>query len=455
LAIPLLCVFANAQAATNASSITLPIEISLDSLRQKLGADPDLTSVNLDRPEQACIKESWISISCVLTGHAKRVGDIRLSGHSNQIELAFPVQTKLTAKTTSGIRSSATVEGELDLRVRAAVELQSDWHAKLDLSVDYHWNKPPTLELLRAIKIPLRNYVDPRLDKKIAELQAKSPALAAELDVRSRAQRAWQDLQRTQVIKGKSPLYFRFNPSAAYFSGIEISGDTLSAALTLQGAPELSTFKLATYNNIPLPQLQQTSAAKHSGFALNTSIQLDFKALNTEAGKAERQYQMKDNSLIDVEKLLLRESEGRLVLNVAARVDKRPKWLKRIDVFDWFEQSGVFDILLLPQFDEQLDRLVLSETQVRMLKGDIKTSLFADQIVERLQEQLNQNMHYHFGASLDKLKSRFNQQLAALGSVGQYQLSGELEHIKLQALSVTKSGLQFELRLNGDLALSL
>jgi hypothetical protein len=119
----------------------------------------------------------------------------------------------------------------------ARLRLQPDWSVSLDMSEGFRWTEPPTLTVL-GFRINLERYVEPRIRAQLARVKADFEASVRALDIRSKAERAWQQAFATVPIMDTPAIWLQTTPQAMAFSGIRVRGNMLDGSIAMTGTTE-------------------------------------------------------------------------------------------------------------------------------------------------------------------------------------------------------------------------
>lgn len=283
------------------STIMIPIVASLDDLQGRLNAAVPNPLAVIDEKRDACVPAKWArfcvipkvfrsgcaqevntkispEIDCKLNGAATR-GDISLAGSGNTLTLGMPVAVQVTARGTGDIGKHIreTANGAADVVASVAIDIDENWTPSAQLNADYAWTERLGVNVL-GFRITFASKADEQIKEALADFQSSLPSLLQELDLKGRAQTAWDSAFTVLRVNEEPPVWMRFTPEAIGFSGLQIVDRVANASLLAQGrtevfvGPEPEAAVLT-----PLPPLRRDLPA--AGFEFRLPVLIDYKAM--------------------------------------------------------------------------------------------------------------------------------------------------------------------------------
>ena len=180
-----------------------------------------------------------VDVDCVYSGYVERVGGVPLRAEGGRLTAATPLFGTVSAQGTGRFTSRlhGTAEGQLTVFASARPRLRPDWSVSLDISEGFRWTEPPTLTIL-GFRINLERYVEPRIRAQLGRLKGDFEAKLKTLDIRGKAERAWQQAFATVPIMDTPAIWLRTTPQSMAFSGIRVRRDMLEGSIAMTGTAE-------------------------------------------------------------------------------------------------------------------------------------------------------------------------------------------------------------------------
>lgn len=305
----LFCVSSNSIAAEPATVITVSLTGKLSDVTRRL--DSELPSVlhsagprrEICVPaERACTKipefrglkiysrmeciDVSPRISCDVSEKVTRAGQLLLSGKGSTISAEEVVSGSATARGRGAIGRNIrqTVRGSARVFASAEISVAADWTPNVNLSVNHRWERRPSVNLFGTIPISLGSEADRAIAKVKPDLQRKLPEMLAGIGLRQKVDALWQSVQEPLqiVIDGSDvSLFAHIRPDAVSFSGLDFSGDQLSATARIQATTRLVDTKESPWGApTALPNLGPL-ATDANGFNLQVPVSVGYGALNS------------------------------------------------------------------------------------------------------------------------------------------------------------------------------
>lgn len=419
------------------SSITLPISIDLahaatqasNALPQRLATIRENNMLCYEgrkiKYEYPCLRgikiyscDGWTwgapPIRCDVSGHVDRRGPLSLGGSGGTLRMSMPIHASVTAKALV----QETAKADATFFVDATPSLTEDWKARLTASSDFRWDKRPTLELFGLIKVTIGSKVEPKLREKMREFEGQLPALLDDLDLRSEIEKAWISLQEPMQVSDAPLAYAAFEPSFVGFSGIDIANNRLNATVRIDGITSLVVGQKPQVTPVPLLPLQRIDASGTT-FALSVPVAIAEAEL-----QAAIDANLPDGLSFAIETEALTgeftssgftlgfdEVDG-IILSADVTLDTRSGFLRRIDIFNWFQAKGTARFQAIPLLDTDARSLRITDL---LLSSDTSSAL-ADSLVAALnlpgvRDQVAKMVTYDYEAEVEQALTLANEAL--------------------------------------------
>ncbi|MEP3247767.1 MAG: DUF4403 family protein [Sneathiella sp.] len=380
-----LSVIGNAH-AEDISSISVPIRINLKSLEGRINSDIPQRIANINERGLVCVKAKWLvtdipvgveiydiyktrvinktvktivapEVKCDVSGWINRNGKIGLTGNGQSIHLSFPLAARVSAE---AIGISETAEARATIFANITPDITSDWNVSAKVSPNMRWDQTPTLELFGIIKVTIANLVEPELRSKIGEFAKKVPQLLSGLNIRSKIEKAWVEIQKPIQISKKPSIYLVFQPVSVGFSGISIVDNVLNAQVKISGTTSVTVGATPTTKQMQLLPLQQTEM-NNGEFNFNLPTFASFLEIEKAANEQfpdGHNVEIPDGNLkgslhLDNLKISKADDKGKIRLSINVDYDNRSNFVRFIDIFDWFDMSGKISFNALPKIDTE------------------------------------------------------------------------------------------------------
>jgi len=403
-------------------------------------------------------KTSWIKIrtvpkiKCDIKGWVKRDGRITVSGRGETLRFAFPVKSKVTAK--SHIQETANAVAIL--YVDAIPHINKDWSISLDIAHDFTWSVKPTITLLDFVKVNIQDKVEPKIKNKLNKFVKKVPQLLADLDIKERVNTTWKDIQEPFKLDVDSETYLLFKPGSVSCSGFSIVDNciktTISAkgkTLILLGDPSEDCKKTELCNIGSIPH-------QEGKFKIHLPVSITYQELLNISSR-----RFKEGYSIDMIKSVLpgvlkvsdpkieKSSAGKIRISAHINYDNRSPWLRTIDLFNWFDVEGEVTFIAAPRIDKQsrslvLDHLVYDSTT----SSDLFDLLVNAAKMDLLTSYVASLMKFEFGEKVDESIVKANEALENF-SKKDMNLSARLEMASIEDLMINEEEITINTKLSG------
>jgi hypothetical protein len=313
--------------ATAPSKISATIEFSLATLDRALERKVPrrLASIN-DRGSECWhrrILGREVDIDCEYSGSVERVAPISLRVERGRLVAATPLFGSVSGQ---GIGRFARLlhgkaEGQTTVYAGARPQLNRDWSVSLDMSEGFRWQEPPVLQIL-GFRVDMARYVTPKIEAQLARVRGDVEADVRALDIKGKAQNAWQRAFANLQISEQPQIWLQTTPQTVAFSGLRAEGGVLEGSIELAGTTTTTVGDEPAANApTPLPQLsgEVTDPGK---FEMIIPIPIDYDAIKRKAQNILASQSEASVSGPDIE---VYPSSGSLV--IGARIGKSGEWV--------------------------------------------------------------------------------------------------------------------------------
>ena len=261
------------------SSLTLPVSISLSSLKAAALARLPTVLASVDGVQT--LAGGLVTVQ--LTGEVRRSGDLTLTPEGDGLRLSLPV--------TAGFRATPAGLGEFLARdfsgaavVTAHVTptIGADWNAGLMVQTDYRWTAPLSFELLRGVSINVGALVDSQIRARLGGVaDGLNTAARTGLKLRERATEVWGRVAQPWTLPGAEGSYVQLRPQGLSVTPFTFGSD--AASLTLGGTfvaqAGLGQTPVGPVPPTPLPALR-VGPPPGSGVTLELPVTLPYPQLS-------------------------------------------------------------------------------------------------------------------------------------------------------------------------------
>lgn len=468
------------------SVITLPIEANLTALETYINDMVPEVLAKIDEPDRTCIQAQYLKtkgfpncridglkiscksrtikirtfpkIKCDVDGWVKRNGRITVSGQDKTLKFAFPVKARVS--TDLGILETANASAIF--YVYATPKVHEDWRVTVDIAPHFVWSEKPTLTLLNTIKINIQDKVEPKLRKKIEDYVKKVPQLLASLNMKEKVNTVWQGLQDPIKIKDSSETYLVFKPKMASYSGFSIVDNVLRATVSAQGKTDIILGKPDTkHTKTQLCDLNSTTC-EEGRFNFHLPVSITYKELLDLSKKNHFHTQTVDLAryalpgVVHISKpKIIKSGSSEISITAHLRYDNRSQWLKKIDLFNWFEAEGEITFKGTPRIDTKsrillLDNLVYDSTT----NNELFDALVHTSRLQPLQSYFSNLIQFEFGQKIDDDIANVNKAFKMI-SKDDMHLSSQLQVASIDNVIVNETYITFNTNLSGKVNASI
>lgn len=477
----------------NESTLTLSIQANLKVLENRLNSKIPNVLADIKEPNKVCVKSQWFKtkvpyvtwemrkigpiktkipttrtrmlktkitpeIKCDIKGWVKRNGHILVSGSGSTLRFAFPIKAQVSAK--AGIRETANAVATI--YVSATPRINNDWSISVNVTPDFSWSQRPTLKLFGLIKVTIGSKVEPKLREKMNEFVKEIPGILEELKLKEKVVATWSEVQNPIKVSDAPEVYVLFSPKGVAYSGFNIENNVLKTTLSVKGKTQVILGKPS--DSSQKTELSSLGAIPYQDGKFSFSFPV-FVSYNEVLAIANEKFP--DGYITELEngpvKGTLRISnpgiqksnDGKLFLSVSISYDNRSKWLKAIDVFDWFDIDGVLTFKGIPNIDASTRTLAI----VKLEYDSITSSKLFDALVDVagikvIKDHLAHQIVFAYGSKLDDGVTKANKALNITTKNG-VKVTALLQKATIGKISVNDSNLRIGTKLSGAVNASI
>ncbi|KMT63984.1 DUF4403 family protein [Catenovulum maritimum] len=435
--------------SNNQSTVSMPIEVSLEFVEAKLNdALPDLLA-DINEPNRICVKNKFIKLRCDLNGWVKRNGEIKLAGFNDALHFSIPIKAQVSAK--AGI--SETVNAAATVYIIAKPKLNADWSLSVEVNPDYKWDKKPSLELFGLIKISFAKQVDPQIRAKMNEFVAEIPEMLANLKLRRQVELAWQKIQEPVEINDNPKLNLLFSPNLIGYSGLAITQQAIKTTINVSGHTDVFLGEVEAQHKAPLLDISETKPLNQGSFSLGLPLVIPYQemldAINQKLPNGYEKKLDNEGKLKVYNPDIQSSANGLLAIKLTLEYDNRSRFLRWIDVFNWFSFKGTIAFEGKPSLNK-LDRSITLDSLEYQANTDnsILDGLVSVARIEMIREYIKQKARYSFGDKVDEGIAKVNKALNK-PTDKDVKVLALLENISVDNLVVNQDSLVVDTRLSG------
>lgn len=463
------------------STITLPIQLDLKVLENYLNGILPNDLADINENNIVCVKPQYFKttgipkckrkgfkircrkntlkirtvpkIKCDVEGWVKRNGQISVTGQGDTLKFSVPVKAKVSAHA----KISETAEATAVIKIDVKPHINKDWSIAVDMNPDITWAKTPTIKLLELVKITLQSKVEPKLKKQMEDAIQKVPQHLADLKIKEKVHTVWQDIQEPIKLDDKTDIFLLFKPQEVSYSGLNIDNNILQTTISAAGKTNIvlgdpsetdcEKSKLCSLGSIPC---QEGKFNFHLPVSISYEELLDISNENLLEGYS---IDLIESALPGVLKVsnpkITKSTSGTLRISANINYDNRSSWLKKIDIFNWFDVSGDITFKGTPRIDKKSRCLVLEDLVFDSTTNNDLFDLLVDASeLEPLSSYFATLMKFEFGKKIDDAVIQAN---AAINSFSKDDLtvSASLQMASIDHLVVNDEKITISTKLSG------
>lgn len=428
--------------ATADSSISATVQFSLSALDRALERKVPRQLATINDAGRSCwsrrILGRLVNIDCEYSGSVQRTGPISLRGEDGRLTAAMPLFGTVSGQ---GIGRFArllhgTSEGQLMVYATARPHLRSDWSVSLDMSEGFRWQEPPTLQIL-GFRIDLTRYIEPIIREQVSRVQADAAASAAAMDIRGKAESAWQQAFSTVEIVDTPAIWLKTTPRTVAFSGTHARGDILEGAIEMAGTTETSLGQQPPASApTPLPALG-SDVTNPGGFSVILPVSIGYDQIRQKIQTV--MMARAQNGGPTVQDISVYPSAGKVVVGLHLKSG------------DASNDGAWIYLAATPQVDASAQTVQFSNLTAvpdsSMTEGSPLAALLNDPtLIQDLQQRAGLAFQGEWQAILASANTRLTRPL-----MGGFRSEGSLTSVALSKVSLLSDGIRIDLRASGDL----
>lgn len=444
------------------STITLPIDIELDYIQNKIQSALPSPLVDLNSQRQVCVKATWFKskgvpkcsfkgiklyckdswirtkatpdISCETEGWVRRSGPLTITGSGNTLNVSLPLSAQMSAKNIGNLIKSETVNAEATINASATIDLDKQWNPIVSINPEYQWDKQPTLELFDLIPITLAEKVEPELEKILDKEKVKFPDYLKSLKVQQTVRQLWNDVQEPIKINADPATFLLVKPLSASFSGFNTLGNKLSTKISLKIETAIVVSNVRpSIEKKALPTLIKHTLLDDS-FILNIPVHV--KLIEIE-NSYNRKFPNGFDMPLDELKLPGTVNLSNLVLDSENDSIKIKMNIKR-EISDFIPPiEGIIQLIAKPRLDVLTQTLTLESVSIDSESGGFwfnKLSQLAT--IPLIEDKLTKHISYDLNNDLKTVRELFSGELNP-NTHSSITIRGSLDNMQAQSLLVS------------------
>ena len=480
-------IFSDFALAKGESSLQVPISIPLSSL-QNLANQHMPRSIPINQPSQICIPKKmgktkvsyprctkgngwipvpkcgkaykWVStyispdISCKINGRVSRVGNIKVTGSSNNLKIDMSVDAVVTAKSIGGVVKSQTGRARAKVSTIVGLDMRPDWTPALNVNPSYRWDKRPTIRLFKIIPVTFAGKVDPEIRKAVNQLQKNKTGLLRAINLKARLEPIWRKIQEPLLVNAHPQVYSVFSPNKVSFSGFKIEGGHLKTSLGISGKTSVAFGPRPKSKLRPLPSLTRGKIS-NSGFNVNLATYVNYNSLLDFARKSYPKgivFNLNEKhakGVVKITKPVIKAWKKGVSISAIIDYDNRSKFVKFIDRFNWLSAKGRVT------FNAELD-VSNNNLHVKTVGYDAATnnglanSLVKLARLEIVKKKVASLLRYNFSKDIAKAKNFANKKYGEINLPHGLSVRSNLSSISASSLRFDQNGVGVDVMLSGQ-----
>lgn len=412
------------------SWLSIPIELSVEDMQ-------DLANRKLMRQYNGSTEVLDGTVKGKLNYRVDRVGDVKISGSSDGLNIAFPV--KFNVKFNGNVLAavvrvpfSAQTDGELKINISVKPSIRRDWSIKTDAKVDFEWVKSPYLNIA-GIKIGIQNEASNFFKEAVRD---NLPKLEGELnkviDLREIMQREWDNL--SIPFKIAENFWLAADPRSISALPLEISPDKVVLRSSIEAGLSASMNEIPQSRKKKLPHLGSSLSASED-ITIAAKALLAFNALLKEADTSEIDL---GAAKIDIRSIKIKGDGERILGAVELGMGSL---------------SGRIYVTGSPVYDDKTRTLSVSDFDLEPSTRNELIQSAAWLIRPILLDSIREKLSWNVGNDIDRLLKSARDAVLKRELTPELELNGEINEAKFDNLRVVEQGIEITLFLTGKAGL--
>jgi hypothetical protein len=284
----------------------------------------------------------------------------------------------------------------------------------------------------------------------------KIPQLLTELDMKAKVHTAWQDIQEPLKINDDIETYLLFKPQTASYSGFNVVDNVLKTTIRAKGQTEIILGKPnIDYKKTKLCNLSSIPCQEGT-FNFHLPVSISYRELLEISDKAllnEYSINLIKSAVPGILKVsnpkIQKNNAGTISISAHINYDNRSQWLKKVDLFNWFDIDGEITFNGSPRIDKEtrcvvLDDLVYDSTT----NNDLFDILVDAAELEPIKSHFSNLIKYEFGEKIDKGIIKANKALKMF-SKGDTNISAFLQMASIEDIILNEKHITINTKLSG------
>ncbi len=451
------------QASAQDSVLVTPVAVPLGNLADDLAQTIPASLWSIDQQLADCVPQKQLGgigsqvlrtpkIGCRLVGEAKR-GRLSLGSRAGALVLRMPVTAQIEARNIGGVVERKTATARAMVTLTARLEVDEDWRLRPDIDIAYRWTQEPGTDFLGA-RIRLTKLIEKDLRKAVADAERQLEEQLAEINLRAKVERFWQQGHANVPIhQGSPPVWLRVVPSGVGVGAVRASGNELIVEVMLQSATEVFVGEApAVPEAAPLGnnlKIERDRGMHVSLPVLATYSELENPALRRLRRMAEEGLVIEGLGRLDVEfegVTIYATDGGRVAVGITAIAEPVGQRTGRI----WGRSRGEVWLIGTPRAEPDSKLVNVSGLQVY---GDTDSSV-GDLLVmligsKEVTSSIEQSLAQDFGEDYDRMVEFARDGLREV-QLGEIELSVDIAEIGHGQIEASGAGLYMPLEVHGS-----
>ncbi len=415
---------------TELSRINIPISVDIGQMESALNKEMDAIFLGDNELFDNEQKDFELKVT--------KADRLRLDVTTNAVSYAVPLD--LFVKKDFGI-GQINADGAVMLNFKTNFEIQPDWTLKTETELEkYDWIKHPKLDL-GFIQLPISAVANRLVDRSRTKIASIIDAQIRENFVlKDYVSEAWNRLQQPIPASIENQLWVKMEPQSIGMTGLEKTGNLVSATLVIQTLAEASIGdRPAETAPIPLPAFIPVDKVK-GDFSINlfTAIPLDSLEALVKRTVIGETYQSGKRS-VTVHDLEVYGQNNKLVVNTILSGD----------------YQGSIYMIGTPFYNEKKNQLEIDD-----LKYELSTKNFLQKSMgwlfqNKMEKMIEETMRYPLEENMSEYKAILNESLAEYPITSGIVLKGNMKDLSIGQTYVSKDLIHVIIRSDGELELTL
>jgi hypothetical protein len=451
-------------APSKASSVVLPVSISLDELQRQANQGIAAQFGPLDENKHACMPGQGAAVSgtairiarlidCGSSGLMMR-GPISVGGSGRDLIFSAPIWTEPASLSGGkfGQPAPGTADGKVDAAVAISIDTAPGWSPQVALNAKHRWADPFAITLF-GTRIALASGIDPQNDEQLRSFRSTVARVLSQLRMDERAEEIWRKGFIVNQVSASPSAWVRFTPQETGLPDYEIEGRTLKAQVALTGLTEI--FVGSKPPQMPLmPPNGLSKDLKPSGFDLFVPIAVSYQGL---AQAASRALDLGHERIVNVDRLgdvriavheiALHQTTGRK-LAIGVKLSAKPPQ-------SFLATNGTIWLVGDVNVDNATRRLSIQSLDISS-QTDNKAFDFLVSLAgaEAFKKTIRSALSYDFGRDYERALAESPKILTRNLGDG-LQLEGKLVSASVEQIQFGPDGIVLSLAAKGDLRLAV